>query len=353
MFGTLTLADLLSTSQASTVAKVGLEQTFAGVQTLLTAYNNITNEQFSKFVEKTTDEMRRYGGGDTMVMEDADETTVPRAQKVTAGATVGFPLNSTMLGIQWTEMWFRKHTIQELQAQMDAAMAADQQRLSRDLKRALFYSANYTHTDHLARGIDLAVKRLVNADSQPIPPGPNGETFTASSHTHYIGRVGGSLAATDLDALILLVREHYATGEIEILINQAQEAAVRLFTGFVGYPDPRLVQSTAAVGVRGGLTLDPNNYYNRAIGLYNGAEIVVKPWIPANYLYAWNRTQPKPLCYRYDPDYGDGLNLVKNEDQYPWQARAWRRVFGFGVWNRINGASLYIGGTSYTNPTLN
>jgi hypothetical protein len=350
--GTLTLADLQATQNASFVAKVGLDVTFDAIQNTLEAHSRIAQGLMTELAERTTDEARRYGGDDSMAMEDADETTVPRAQKVAAGSTVGFPLNSVMIGQQWTDMWFRKHTIEELAAQVNGIMSADIRRIARDLKRAFFFSANYTHTDHLARNIDLAVKRLVNADSAPIPPGPNGEAFVAATHTHYLARVGGALAATDLDALINTVKEHYSTGEIRVYINTAQESTVNVFTGFVQYPDPRIALSYN-VNRPVGRTLDVVNLYNRAIGIYNGAEFFVRPWVPANYIFAFNAAAPKPLCYRYDPDYGDGLMLVKDEDQYPWQARGFRRVFGIGTWNRINGAVLYTGNTSYTNPTIN
>jgi hypothetical protein len=351
-FGTLTLADLQATLNASTITQVGEDITWQAIQETLAIHNAQMGEIYGDFALPTTDETDRYGGTDTMVMEDMDELAVPRAQKVTAGQTVGFPLNAAGAALQWSEMWFRKHTLGELAAQVDAMMDADRNRVIRDMKRALFYSSNYTHTDHLARGVDIPVKRLVNADSAPIPPGPNGEAFTASTHTHYIARVS-TFAATDLDAAINTVKEHYATGEILVLINQAQEAAVRAFTGFVAYLDARLVgANNATQPAAGAPTLDPVNFYNRAIGLYNGAEIWVKPWIPANYLFAYNAMAPKSLRYRYDPAYGDGLQLIFDNPDYPLRSRGYRRIFGVGVWNRINGAVLYVGGTSYANPTL-
>jgi hypothetical protein len=51
----------------------------------------------------------------------------------------------------------------------------------REAKIALFNPTNYTADDYLGDHRTqpiIAVKRLVNADSMPIPPGPNGEIFT-------------------------------------------------------------------------------------------------------------------------------------------------------------------------------
>lgn len=350
-FGTLTLADLQATALNATVASVGLDTTFQAVSNTLAAHNRIMDDLMADLVDKTTDRLRRYGGPDSMAMEDGDEFTVPKAQKITAGSNVGFPLRMAIGGLQWTELFFKKKTIGEFAGQVDAMMDADHNRCIRDIKRAIFYATNYTSNDFLIDKIDLDVKRLVNADSAPIPAGPNGETFTASSHTHYLARAGGSLASTDLDGLIDTVREHYASGEIRVYINQAQESTVTGFTGFVKYVDARIVANVNADHARGGV-LDPIQIYNRALGLYRGAEVWTKPWIPANYLFCWNKSAPKPLCYRYDPDIGDGLQLVYDNPSYPLMARAYRRVFGVGVWNRINGAVLYGGNTSYADPTI-
>jgi hypothetical protein len=354
-YGTLTLADLQATANASTVYEVGVDATFEAIQNTMAAHNRILGELFADLADRTTDEARRYGGDDTMSMEDVDELGVPRAQKITAGSNVGFPLNATMAAVQYTEMWFRKNTVAELSAQINGVMAADIKRVTRDMKRAIFLSSNYTFTDHLNKNVDIPVKRLVNADSAPIPPGPNGNTFTASSHTHYIARVS-TLAASDVTAVLDTVKEHYAAGDIVLYINQAQESSIRGFTSnFTPYTDPRIavgVNTTTAPG----RALDVVNYYNRAIGIFDGAEVVVKPWVPASYMLAFNRSAPKPLLYRFDNDYGDGLQLVLADGTptvYPWNARGWRRIFGFGVWNRVNGAVLYTGGTSYSDPTIN
>jgi hypothetical protein len=350
-YGSMTLADLQATRNASTVADVGLDVTFEAIRMTLDAHNRIMREMVEGFAAPTTEESFRYGGDDSMTMEDADELTVPRAQKIAAGSTVGFPLNATMIGHQWSEMWFRKHTIEEMAALVNSRLRADRVRVTRDLKRAIYYAANYTHRDHLARNVDLAVKRLANADSAPIPPGPNGESFDAATHTHYLARVG-ALAASDYTAAINTVKEHFETGEIILAINSADEAALRAFTSnFTAYPDPRLTFSVNTTRTISG-SLDPVNLYNRAIGIFDGVEVHVKPWAISGYPIVYNASAGKVLAYRYDPDYGDGLQLVYDEDRYPWHAQAFRRIFGFGVRNRIAAAVLYVGGTSYTNPTI-
>ena len=359
-YGTLSLADLQATQLNQTVAQFGENNTFEAFEASLDAHNRIMAEIIGDLAEVSTDRLRRYGGLDTMEMEDIDEFGMPKAQKVTAGSNVGFPLNAAAIGLQWTEMWFKKHTVAELRGQVDAMFLADRKRVIRDLKRSFMLSTNYTSNDQFTDKIDIDVKRLVNADSKPIPVGPNGETFTVGSHTHYAARVS-TFAASDLVSLINNVKEHFSTGSIVVYINQAQEDAVTALTGFVDYRDPRVIASVNAASTNF-RSLDLINIYNRPIGLFKGAEIYVKPWIPANYMFCFNAGASKPLVYRYDLDYGDGLMLVYGSGanatteaprDYPLRASAYRRMFGVGVWNRINGAMLYVGGTSWTDPTVN
>jgi hypothetical protein len=359
-YGTLSLADLQRTALNSVVASVGLDITFQALGRTLEEHNAQMVEMLGTFVERTTDRLRRYGGVNTMAMEPADEFGVPRAQKVTAGANVGFPLGAYVGGLQWTEMWFRKHTIAELAAQVDAMLTADRTRVMNEVRRAIYTSTNATSVpDDLVDGVLLDVKRLANADGDPLPAGPNGESFNGSTHTHYIARAS-TLASTDLDALITTVKEHQSGGEILVYINQSNEAAVRAFTGFVAYLDARLVPATTTVNAPG-RSLDLINFNSRAIGLYNGAEVWVKPWILANYPIVWSTAAEKPVCYRYDPDYGDGLFLLNpstmqpypgNVLAYPYNVQIRRRIFGCGVWNRVAAAVGYWGDTTYAAPTI-
>ena len=52
--------------------------------------------------------------------------------------------------------------------------------------------------------------------------------------------------------------------------------------------------------------------------------------------------------------YGFGdLVLCAEYDAYPLRAKSYMREIGFGVKNRINGAVLYTGANTYTDPTIN
>jgi hypothetical protein len=351
-FGTLSVADLLATVRAGqSVTDIGEDRTFEAISNYLAAHNAILNEELMGFVERTTERVEGVGGVDTMTMQELDEFGRADAQKVTAGDQLGFPLRLYGIALQWSRKWFENHTPQELVAQVDAAALADVLNVQTQMKRALLFSANYTFTDKLIDKMSIPVKRLVNADSFPIPPGPNGETFTASSHTHYLARVGGSLAASDVSALITTVAEHYNTGAIRLYINQAQEAAIRAMTSnFTAYVDARIITGSGTTVANG--VLDQSNIYNRAIGVFDQAEVWVKPWVPANYLFAWVMGQTPPLVMRERRAGSGDFGLDYEDEQYPLRARQLGREFGMGVRNRLNGAVLYAGNTTYTNPSV-
>jgi hypothetical protein len=211
-YGTLQMSDTLAVARNAIVAEFGEDRTFLAIQEVLAAHDRIRNEMFRDVIGETTaDRMRGFGGVDTMDFIEADEFARPEAQKVTAGVQSGFPLRAFQLGIQWTSLWLRTHTVAEMAAQIDAARAADVRRLNYEIKRALFTPTNNTaYTDDRIDRAPLTIRALINADSTALPVGPNGETFNATTHTHYLGT--GAFIAANLTALINTLTEHYNAG---------------------------------------------------------------------------------------------------------------------------------------------
>lgn len=347
IYGTLSVSDLLASTQQS-VAAVGEQQVFATLADDLAVHNARVAQMLASLAETSTDRQRRYGGPDAMTMEEIDEFGTPDAQKVAAGDTVGFPLRLAGISVQWTRKYLQNHTPAELAAQYTAIKAADIKRLERDIKRALFTPTNSTFIDRLVDNVSLAVKALVNADGASIPLGPEGDSFSGATHTHYLATA--AFAASDLTALVDTVLEHHRIGQVMVYINKAQEAAVRAFTGFSAYLDARLLPATNVNQARG--TLDMLNPTNRAIGIFGPAEVWVKPWIPANYLFAWVANAPQPLVMRIRDTASAGLTIGAENESHPLRAQTMEREYGIGVWTRTNGAVLYTGGGAYTAPTL-
>jgi hypothetical protein len=357
-FGTLTRFDTLATAFNTTVAQFGEDLAWQAIEQALEAHNQQLQEAMGEFVEDSTDRLRRYGGPDTMAMEELDEFGTPDAQKISAGVTVAFPLKFYGIALQWTRLYFINHMASELAAQVTAAQDADVKAIQREMKKALFLKDNYTFVDRRVDGISLAVKALVNADSAAIPLAPDGTSFNGATHTHYLGATAAwpsttANRATDLNALSSTVLEHFLSGQVLVYINRAEEASVRTADGFTPYVDARLIQGgglTTAVA-RG--SLDVSNVANRAIGILGPAEIWVKPWVPAGYIACVHAGGGGAALVRRTRAAGGGnLELQFDNEIYPLRSRALGREFGFGVFNRVAAACLYTGATSYTNPTI-
>jgi hypothetical protein len=345
--GTLHTLDTLASSQQS-IAQYGEDNAFEAIDAALEAHNEILTEMVSELCEVTTDRQRRYGSYDAMEMEETDEYGTPDAQKISAGATVGFPLRNYSLAVQWTRKYFQNVTGEEFVAQFTSATTADVKRVQREIKRALFHPVNYTFEDKLIDHVQLAVKALANADGASIPLGPQGQEFDGATHNHYLGTAG--FVEANVVTLVETVLEHYASGDAVIYINRAQEAAFKGFAKFTPYVDARIIPGANTTEARG--TLNPNLLYDRAIGIFDGsAEVWVKPWVPAGYVFCYLKETVKPLVFRVRAA-GQGLQLVYDDESHPLRARVLEREFGVAVWNRVNGAVLYTGGAVFTSPSL-
>lgn len=347
--GTNDISTLLATRDQS-VIEFGLNDIQTVLAAELTAHNAIVTMLLTDLATYTTDRQRKYGTSVAGDMYEVDEYGRAPTQVSKPGDTVGFPLKMFQYAIGWTEKWFQLNTPADMAIATQAAERAHLRMITRELKKAFMLSANYTFNDFLVDKVDVAVKRLVNADSANIPEGPNNEVFDGATHTHYAGRAGGSLAASDLTSLINNVLEHGFGVAVKLAISTTDEVAVRALTGFTAYPDPRIVYRNTDTP---GQTLDISRLNNRAIGIFGGAEVWVKSWMPASYFFAWDSGSPPPLAFRQRTNTGlQGLRIVGTNHMFPLYAQYMEAEFGIGVWTRTNGAMLYSGDTSYSDPTI-
>jgi len=347
--GTHDISDLLATRFPTTITDVGMEVINEIISKDLAAHNALVNEMVANMVEFTTQKLRAYGGSVGGEMVEVDEYGLAPTQKVRAGATAGFPLRLFQYNVGWTYKWMQNHAPSELATMVLAAEQAHMRKIEYEIKRAIFLSANYTFNDHLVDKVDIAVKRLINADSSSIPNGPNGEVFDGATHTHY--NANATLTAGAVTACINDVIEHGYGGDVKLAISTTDEAAFRLLTGFVAYVDPRIVYRVTDTP---GQTLDISRLDNRAIGIFGGAEVWVKSWIPANYLLVWDAlAADKPLAFRQRDAQGlQGLRIAAENEDYPLYAKDMEAEFGIGVWGRLSAAALYFASGTWTDPTI-
>lgn len=322
------------------------------VQAELAAHNGVMVEMVSELADVSTERVSTYGSIAGGSMQKIDEYGRGATQKALPGETVGFPLDRFVYPIGWTDVWFDIHKPVDMAVAIAGAQAAHRKRVAWDIKNAIFQSANYSFTDHLVDDVLVGgangVKRFLNADSTSIPVGPNGEEFVGATHTHYVGEA--SLTAAFVTTEILNVTEHGHTQDLRVYINRAQEAAFRAFTaaeGWTAYTEARVINQTAGVVAQKALDVRAP-LDNRAIGLFNGAEVWVKPWVPANYIWIWDAAGPKPLRFRQREQGAlQGLRLKATNRAFPLEAEFFIAEYGISAWTRTNGSVLYIANATY------
>lgn len=347
--GHYTVSDLLAARHQS-AAEFGLDTIQEVLQRDVEAHNQIVTEMLSDLADSSTERQRKYGTSVGGEMVEVDEHGRARTEKQKAGATVGFPMRQFQFSLGWTAKFFQNNTPADMAQAVQAAEKAHLRRIQAEIQRAIFLSANYVFTDFLVDDVDLNVRRLVNADGLDIPDGPNGEEFDGSTHTHYDGINGLTNAAAR--ALVDDVVEHGHGQDVVVVINRADEAAWRALADFQEYRDPRLILGTEADKPR--KRADITRLDNRAIGIFGAAEVHVKPWGVESYPFCYSRgADDETLVLRQRSSEAlQGLRFAAELDAFPLHAEVMEAEFGFGVWNRTNGAVLYTGGAAYADPTF-
>lgn len=316
----------------------------------LAAHNMLVMNSLSEFVEFTTDAQCVYGSAVGGTMVEVDEYGLGPTQRKVPGSTVGFPLRLFQHNLGWTNRFLERATPADLAIGTQNAMIAHKKRIMTEFKKAVYYSSNETFYDHLVDNIAITVRRWLNADSEPIPAGPNGETYDGSTETHFTDET--SLTAAELTAAILNVVEKGHGGDVRMAISKTDEATVRALTGFTAYVDDRLFRGET--GNDPYKPVDHTKATNKAIGIFDAAEVWIKPWAQANYIVIWDASDArKPLKFRQERATSlQGLRIAQDEYSHPLRAQYMEVSFGMGVWTRTNGAVHYFNGATYTDPTI-
>lgn len=351
-YGTLSVFDTLAAYNEASVLDVGEEEINGFIRQILDGYNANVGDMLGDLVGVVPDRETTYGIDTTTGdMVDLDEYALPDAQKFPfAPSAAGFPLRRKGATLQWTRDWLARTTPAELGRQVLGITEADTRAFYAAIRRALFSASNNTaYKDRLVDDRGYTIRALANGDGAAIPPAPvSGTAFDAATHTHYLATTIFTEAA--MVSLIDTVFEHWTgqQGQLRVYINKADEAAVRAFSGFTAYVDPRIVFETDTN--RAAQTVDIINVNDRVIGFFGVAEVSVKPWVPSGYKLAFVDGGPgtKVLGLRLPDgrlaDTGN-LRLVATLDRHPLHAQAYERVFGIAPWNRVGAACHFTGAT--------
>jgi hypothetical protein len=348
--GTHDLASLRE-NRFTSVAEFGEQQFEEILRADVAAHQRVVSDMDSDLVVQTPDRQRIFGiSGDGQFMETDEYSRTP-TQMYQGGSTVGFPLKLYQFGVGWTARTIAKMSVGEAAEVALGVQLANVRKHRAEIKKALYLSANYTFRDRLdVPQLDLAVKRLINADSMGIPNGPDGGTFNAATHTHYTG--SATLTATALSSLITNVTEHGNGGRIVVAINHIDADAVAALAGFVPAQLAGVVPATNAAYAQG--TTNPANQFDRFLGRFKAAEVWIKPWAIANYIVAYDAlARERPLVRRIDRSAEFvGMRLVSEHEVYPLRTAHYEDSFGYGVWGRSSAAVLYFASGTYADPTI-
>lgn len=357
--GTYTIADLIENREVgdATIAEVGADELIQPLNEALAAHNAAVEEMISDLAAPTTERVGVYGVAVDAEMADADEFTRGPTQKGYDRGKVAYPMAKKQYAMGWTNDYFQRATVREMAERQLGAQRAHVLAIRTAIRNALFGPANYTVRDRFTDGLDLTIRRLVNGDGEPIPEGPNGETFDPDTHSHYNATADVTAAglAAGLDALIEDVVEHGHGDELRIYINRGNASDVQALPKFKALQPVRIIPGTNDDHAQG--TLDTTKADNREIGLYDGVSVWTKPWVPLDYYVGFAQGDPrKPLKLR-EPEIAalKGLRRVAEFGNHPLHTQYMEALFGVGAWTRTNGGILYANadnGGVYTAPSF-
>lgn len=349
MIGTYNSTDTLSYKLG--VKDYGIDNLAKQIVESLNALNQELDENVSQLAWKTENAVAVYGmsyGSEKGV--EVDEFGNASAVKSIEYAEVAFPLKRYAFAAGWTNEFIQNATAGQMLGIHNKIQIEYQQRVLLELKKAIYNNTNYSVKDPITN-TTLAVKRFLNADGDVIPNSVYGDTFTGSTHTHYVAKANATLAASDIDGLITHVTEHGNTHNVKIYIANADRGLLAAISGGKFMPLSLSVLAYSGENytkeTRSGPTMD-----NQLIGYWDAVEVWTKPMGIHNYLLCVDTGSPeKPLGYRV-PERNAGLHLESKFEPYPLVADNYKVQFGFGVLNRTAGAVLYVGNTTWANPTI-
>jgi len=311
------------------------------------------------FVTETTanyKERYRLPGGGYMQEISADQK--PDAVKSYGSWDVAYPLRNYADSVNGSRVSRAYMTVAELEQQTLGIVARSVNTMRRELLRALLYKEDETFIDPLWGS--LTVKALATGSGDAVVYPPVLGSVTEAIRLRYLGSNYATASISDTnnpiatmqDALVADFGQQQGNSNIVTFINTAEKTKIIALTDFDPLND-RFVVPGSNINQLSNL---PASMPGTIIGRTNGSWIVEWPFMPATYMLSVHLDAPAPLKKRIDPadtNLGDGLQLVTEDEQYPFAASYWQNRFGFGVANRLNGYAMQmVTSTTYTSPTI-
>jgi len=360
IFGHLNLSDTDRVFAQTTGQRV----IFEAATKWIDAHNAELNRLSSVFVSGNTEEFKlRYklpGGGH---LQKRGPDGRYGAVKATGQWDVAFPLEDWGAMIAGNDVDMAYMTAGELERHIKTVVAQNVNTVRYELLTALLDNTNRTFVDPLHGS--LTVTRLANTDGSLYPPVIG--SITEADDEHYLiqGDAYSSIddthdpwaINTNSINIVSELAEHFGWGagsdQIVSFINTQEVPYVSALTDFEPVDIAQIREGTQTASV----VQVPTDLPGKVLGRHRGGAWIVRwDFIPATYILSVHTGTEPPLMKRVDPadtGLGTDLQLVAQDEEFPFRESIWRHRFGFGVANRLAACGTYVAtGSTWTDPTL-
>lgn len=314
---------------------------------------------YAVFIAETTPNFKeRYKMPGSGYMQEIPHAQKPDAVKGYGSWDVAYPLRNYADAVSGSRVDRSYMTVAELDAQVLGVNVRSVNTVRREILRALLYKEDETFVDELHGSLTIKALASGTGDNVVYPPLP-GATAEAI-RLRYLGSNYATASISDtnnpiatiVDGLVADFGQQQGNSNVAVFINTAEKPKIKALTDFDEITDRFIVPGA-----------DTDRPFNMPTGLpgvivgrTSGAWIVEWPFMPATYMLGVHLDVPAPLKRRIDPadtGLGDGLQLVTEDEQYPFIASYWQNRFGLGCGNRLNGYAMQmVASTTYTSPTI-
>lgn len=323
------------------------------------------NRLMSVFVARNTSDFKlRYYLPGNGYLQKRNSDGRYGAVKATGSWDVSFPLEDQGAMIAGNDVDMAYMTVQELDRHIKTVVQQNVNTVRYDVLTALTAGTNGTFIDPLHGS--LTIRRLANTDGTLYPPVIG--SMTEADDQHYLET--NFTTATIADAydpwvglggnnvnIIADLSEHVGwnagSSEIVSFVNIAEVPYISALTDFEPVDIRQIQEGTQTASP----VQVPTNLPGTVIGRHRaGAWIVHWDRIPATYIVSVHTGVEPPLLKRVDPadtGLGTDLQLVAQDEQFPFKESIWRHRFGVGAGNRLSAIVVEVAtGGSYTDPTI-
>lgn len=353
IFGHLNISD----TERAFNATVGQRVLFEAAQAYVNRANSILARLTSIFIARTTSDFKlRYklpGGGYLQRRQPDGRYGAVKAQ---GSWDVAFPLIDVGAMIAGNDVAMAYMTVGELENHINTIVVQNVNVVRHEILRRLFKSTTDTFNDDIHGS--LTIQPLANGDTVTYPPVIG--SASEATDTHYLESGYAESAISDTndpyEVIVPEITEHFgerAGGQnVVTFINDSARGETQALTDFFEVNDNYI-----RTGANTDVPINLPNVPGRIIGRHKaGTWISVWNFVPSNYALGVHLETDAPLIRRIDPadtGLGDGLQLVSEHEEFPFEESVWRHRFGVGAGNRLNGVVMEFGtGGSYTIPTI-